>query len=333
MALPALVLLGPLYGGGALLIREVTRRSRRGWPTMLLLAIAYGVLEEGVASMSLFNPNYAGAHLLDNGYIPELGIALPWTVGVLRLHTVWSISVPIALVEELVRERRTEPWLGRLGLVVTSALFLFGMVANTSFSIVTYHFVAPPGQFAAVAVICVALVNLALSLGPTAPRGAAAASGWVPSPWLVGLASFAATSIYKALGWVSPGWPAWVLVVLILGFDVTAVLLIWGFSRLLGWGDARRLALAGGALMTYAWSSFPQVPVLPVDPMVDLVGNATFALGAVVLLVVTTQNMRRSGAPCRRSASREEWGRWTTTTWPGLPSGSTLRSLGSGTRW
>ena len=34
--LPALVLLAPLYGGGALLIREVTRRAGRGVPPMLV---------------------------------------------------------------------------------------------------------------------------------------------------------------------------------------------------------------------------------------------------------------------------------------------------------
>src|SRR5262245_15781139 len=31
----------PVYGAGALLVREITRRARRGWPTMLLLALAY----------------------------------------------------------------------------------------------------------------------------------------------------------------------------------------------------------------------------------------------------------------------------------------------------
>ncbi len=71
-ALPALVLLAPLYGGGALLIREVARRTGRGWPTMIVLALAYGVLEEGITTMSLFNPAYVNAHLLDRGFIPNL---------------------------------------------------------------------------------------------------------------------------------------------------------------------------------------------------------------------------------------------------------------------
>src|SRR6201999_2281208 len=68
--LSALVLLAPAYGGAAVLIREVTRRTGRGWPAMILLALAYGVLEEGLETQSLFNPNYVNAHLLDSGYIP-----------------------------------------------------------------------------------------------------------------------------------------------------------------------------------------------------------------------------------------------------------------------
>ena len=33
--LPALVMLGPMCGGGALLIRESVRRAGRGWPSIL----------------------------------------------------------------------------------------------------------------------------------------------------------------------------------------------------------------------------------------------------------------------------------------------------------
>ena len=35
-----MVVLAPMSGGGALLIREVARRAGRGWPTVLLLAAA-----------------------------------------------------------------------------------------------------------------------------------------------------------------------------------------------------------------------------------------------------------------------------------------------------
>ncbi len=43
--LPALIVLAPMYGGGALVIREVARRRGRGWPTIFLLGAAYASLK------------------------------------------------------------------------------------------------------------------------------------------------------------------------------------------------------------------------------------------------------------------------------------------------
>ena len=54
----AYLLVLPMYGFGALFIRELSRRTGRGWPTILILGVAYGVVEEGLADMSLFNPNF-----------------------------------------------------------------------------------------------------------------------------------------------------------------------------------------------------------------------------------------------------------------------------------
>ena len=72
--LPALIVLAPMYGGGALLIREMARRAGRGWPTILLLGMAYGILEEAFTTQSLFNPNYLKLNLglLAPAYIPLL---------------------------------------------------------------------------------------------------------------------------------------------------------------------------------------------------------------------------------------------------------------------
>ena len=126
VSVPLIVVLAPMYGGGALLVREITRRAGRGWPTIAVLALAFGVFEEALLTQSLFNPNYVDAHLLDKGFVPALGISLSWTVFVLGLHTVWSISTPIALVEESARGPRTAPWLRTFGLLVTALLFVAG---------------------------------------------------------------------------------------------------------------------------------------------------------------------------------------------------------------
>ena len=49
-----------------------------------------------------------------------------WTLFVLTLHTVWSICVPIAIIEALVPDRATAPWLGRPGLAIVSVLYVLG---------------------------------------------------------------------------------------------------------------------------------------------------------------------------------------------------------------
>ena len=62
-------MLAPLYGGGALLVRETALRLGAGWPGIFLLGLAYGIVEEAYVDMSLFNPNFLGLRLLDYGYV------------------------------------------------------------------------------------------------------------------------------------------------------------------------------------------------------------------------------------------------------------------------
>lgn len=106
----------PLYGGAALVIREAARRAGRGWPAIMLLALAFGVLQPGLIDQAMFNPSYRDIDylqpMLRPTYIPALGISiyltLTWVVG----HAIWSVSVPIAIVESLLPDRRrAEPWL------------------------------------------------------------------------------------------------------------------------------------------------------------------------------------------------------------------------------
>src|ERR1700685_1822282 len=72
--LPALVVLAPMYGGGALVIREVVRRTGRGWPSIVLLGMAYAIFEEAFTTQSLFNPNYLKLNLglLTPAFLPRL---------------------------------------------------------------------------------------------------------------------------------------------------------------------------------------------------------------------------------------------------------------------
>ncbi len=125
-----------LYGAGALLIRELVRRSGREWASILLLGAAYGFLEEGFATQSLFHPTlYRAAEFGAR----ILGINGVFTTSVIVIHAVWSVAIPILLTELLFPSRCTTPYLGRGGLVVTSICYALGVallwfVAHASFA-------------------------------------------------------------------------------------------------------------------------------------------------------------------------------------------------------
>jgi hypothetical protein len=161
----------------------VVRRTGRGWPSILVLAFAYAVLEEAFTTQTLFNPNYLNLnlHLLQPAYIPALGIGIWWTVFVLTLHTVWSISVSIGLVEALVPDRATTPWLRGVGLTVTSIVLTLAVIATTAHQIKTSHFVASTAQFCVAALVCVVAIVAAFLLpARSAPRLSRSA----PHPWV-----------------------------------------------------------------------------------------------------------------------------------------------------
>jgi hypothetical protein len=268
--------LSPLYGGGALLIREVVRRTGRGWPTIVLLAMAFGVFEEGLLTQSLFNKAYGPGNLLDPGYVPALGIAIPWTIFVISIHTIWSISTPIALVEESTRTRRTTPWLRIPGLAVAIGLFIAGAGSTFAFSYGDGHFLAHPAQLIVAALVVVALVVAAFLL----PRRSAAVAGSAPSPWLV----FGTAMVAGILVFGTALMPTWVGVAVALVVIVALVLLILRWSAQEGWGSWHRFALPVAAMLTYAWHSFFQEPVQNSEPTLNLVTHIVFTLVALVII-------------------------------------------------
>jgi len=123
-----LLVLGPLYGGAALLIREAAIRAGLGWRGVLLLAAAFGLTMTSRVDGSMWlahDPDIAYWDDLRAGTLLEpLGFAaypvLSWVTG----HTVFSIGAPLALLDALAPRHRGRPLLGRPGLVVVATLCL-----------------------------------------------------------------------------------------------------------------------------------------------------------------------------------------------------------------
>ncbi|PWU54891.1 hypothetical protein DLJ47_11430 [Micromonospora sp. S4605] len=164
------LVLAPMYGGAALLIRETARHLGAGWPAIVLLAAAFGVVQAGLVDQSLFNPDF----LDDTGFadtqaaaeatrVPGLGFSARQAVDYVGNHVLLSICAPIALVESyLGAGRRLRPWLGRPGLAVVALLYLAGSALIFSDVRGSEGFLASPVQLAFAAALALALIGTAL---------------------------------------------------------------------------------------------------------------------------------------------------------------------------
>lgn len=284
-SLGLLAFLAPLYGGGALLIRESVRRWRLGWPSMIVLCFVYGLVEEAFVTQSLFNPNYVGLRLLDYGYISRLGVSAWWTVFVLSIHAIWSTAVPIALVESFTSGTRRTPWLGYVGLAITAVLYIMACALLFVFQRQD-SFRASNAQFLMSAIAVVLLIAFAIGLGRI-PRNGPGATQTAPTPWVVGAVAFGLGSAFMGLARIHAPLPAALNVAGLLILLAAGSLLFWRWSNRADWSAQHGFALAGGLLLTYAWYGFVQTPSTgDATPLMDNIGNAVFAISAILLLVI-----------------------------------------------
>ncbi len=254
--LPILPVMMLMYGAGALLIREIVRRAGKGWPTLILLATAYGFIEEGLLTQSLFNPNYMHLRLLDFGFLPALGTSPVWAIYVLGLHMFWSIATPIGLVECLFPARRATPWLGPVTTGVAALLFIAGSGLVAAFTYKSLPFMATPAQIIGVLVIVAALAIAALAW----PKPQATPASHAPHPIVLFLMSFVPGSLFVAteyygIHWLHAPWPG--AVALMAGWEGLALLLMAALTRGRTWTNAQRFALMAGAFAVYVWFGFP----------------------------------------------------------------------------
>ncbi len=123
-----LIIFVPLYGCAALLIREIAGRAALGWPGIVLLAAAFGLLQAGVVDQSLFNPDYREFDGWDAVFratlIAPLGLSGFNLVNCVSGHVLNSLWFPIAVVEAPRPRSTTRPWLRRPGLVVVALAWL-----------------------------------------------------------------------------------------------------------------------------------------------------------------------------------------------------------------
>ncbi|WP_146607755.1 hypothetical protein [Spongiactinospora gelatinilytica] len=300
--LGGLVVFVPLYGCAALIVRETARRAGRGWPTMLLLATAFGVLQPGMIDQAMFNPSYRDIDylgpMLEATYIPALGLGGYLSLGWVAGHVIFSVCAPIAIVETFVPDRRATPWLGLPGLAV--AVVAFGLAAAfvVKWHLDTEGFVPTAAQLTGAGAVVVALIVTAFATGrrPAPPIGRPA-----PGPWVVGAVAFVLLLVPDLFGLVVE-WagldPAmaidWRGFAVLAGRLAVLLALLWAWSRRTGWRAHHRLAVAGGALLSTSVTAFVTEPIGDVTAAAKLWHNMFFLI--VVVLLVASAGVRASRA-------------------------------------
>ncbi|WP_162602574.1 hypothetical protein [Nocardioides daejeonensis] len=276
--------LAPLYGGAALLIRELTVRTGRGWSARLLLAAAFGVLMTGVVDRSLFTPDVPEidyyAEFVASASVGGVGLyaLVSWAGG----HVLMSIGAPLALVETLARRGQDRPWLGGFGASVLALLCVGVAIAINREP--ENPIEASWGHYAFVVGLAVALVALALSpLGRPVTR---LANRRTPPPWAIALTSLALFSCLDQL----PGWPGLLTQLAILGL---AVLLVRRWSASPDWSWQHVGFLAWGALLSRTLLSFTFPTPAGVDPLTKDVQSAVFVLLALGVGVALARRRSR----------------------------------------
>lgn len=120
-----------LYGCGTLLIREAKARWKLQW-SIIFLAMAYGIIEEGITVKSFFNPRWVDMGVL-SGYAMYFGVQWVWTIGLIAYHATISTLVPIVIIDELWPEYKDIPMLGKKGIILAFSGLGLVMIGGMAF--------------------------------------------------------------------------------------------------------------------------------------------------------------------------------------------------------
>jgi hypothetical protein len=238
------VLLVSLYGSGALLIREIRVRWKTGIGAVLLLGAAYGVLEEGVMVGSFFNPHWPDLGELGI-YGRWLGVNWIWALMLTMYHAIYSITIPILLVELAYPEHRDKPWLSRRRFqAVTTLLISVVTLGSIMFNGLSGYL--PPLLPYLTSVVMVLLFGYAAYRLPVTWGNGSLP---VPNPWIFWLLGTIGTFSFFFGFWLMPKViPSW-----LAGFLICLLFLFFTISTFTRYQwhattEKHRFALASGAL-------------------------------------------------------------------------------------
>ena len=292
-----------VWGGGALLIRELVRRWGGGWTSMWLLGLGLAIAEEFLIQQTSLAPLPWIGDKLQYGRM--YGVNWIYFLYMLGYESVWVVLVPVQLTELIFPERREQLWLGTRGMVIVAILFLPGaflawfgwtQIARPN----TFHvakYVPPAGTMACGALAILLLGAIAYKVRKKS--GERRSKSWdAPSAWAVGIGTMvlaAPWTMLLVLVFVpQTNLPVWIPMVCGIAWGTLAFLMMRRWAGSTEWSELHRWAVVAGAIlvcmvMGYLGSgSWSQL---------DLVGDMVLnAIAAILLLWLRRQVVARRRA-------------------------------------
>lgn len=200
-----------IWGVGALLSRELVRRWRAGWPSLLMLGLALSIVEEFLIQQTSIAPlPFPGAHA---DYGRWTSVNWVYFLFMLAFESVWVVLMPVKVTELLFPRRAVKPWLRKPGLILCCLVFLLGCRAawyawikrvRPMLHAAPYQ---PPLTLIAAGVLAIlALIALAWLLRGAEPKKME--RGIVPA-WLVGtMSAIASAALFLLLGQIFQAHPS-----------------------------------------------------------------------------------------------------------------------------
>jgi hypothetical protein len=231
-----------LYGCGAVIVRELVFRWKKGWPAILLLGMAYGIFEEGLLVQSFFDPTWKDLGVLAV-YGRVAGVNWVWAEHLTIFHALISISASIAFVQILFPDRHEDSWVkSRLWWALTWAAFIGVLLL---WKILTIY---DSGIWQIIAWVAILLLAFLARTIPS--RILQAANQPAPRPRRFFWAAFIGWFVQFIIIYGNANKTPFIVPMLeLLAFDtlVLFIILRWNGNGA-AWDDRHRLALISGAL-------------------------------------------------------------------------------------
>jgi hypothetical protein len=246
-----------VWGGGALLARELVRRWRAGAASLLCLGLALSVAEEFLIQQTSIAPlPFPGATA---DFARFWGVNWLYLLFMLGFESVWVVLIPVQITELIFPDRRDQPWLRPRGLIATCIVFLVGsrvawygwtQQARPRLHAAPYH---PPAALILIGLAAIAALIFAAYLLRGHSRSGQIDSRQPANHWLIGFKAFIfAAAWFELIGLIfapHPGVAVWIPLVAGSIWALIAFAIVRYWSAAKDWRDIHRFALSFGAVL------------------------------------------------------------------------------------